>query len=562
MTTITNTLVDASGTPVPDVTVTARLIAASGLLTAGGEIIQAASTTTDENGEWSLTLTPVSALAYSTGAYYLIEEGTRRHTITVPATGTHPLADVIAEVPTERAEVGLSQADADDRYQQLDERGQPDGYASLDADGLVPSSQLPATASGVSSVNGETGVVVLTAADVGAATSGHTHTGVYDPAGTAASAVTAHEADTTNVHGIADTSLLETTAGATAKVSTHAGASDPHGDRAAATAALASHAADTTDVHGIADTSILETTTGAASKVSTHAAASDPHGDRAYADSAIATHAADTTSVHGIVDTSALETTSGATAKVSTHAAATDPHGDRAYADTLAGSLLAKALVDAKGDILVASAADTVTRLAVGTNGQILQADSAEATGLKWATPPAPGHPIGIYGFIAASCMPHEATAGGTLGGGTLLLQRVYVPPGQALTTAWVAIGSAATSPTAGQSLLGVYDDAGNKIAETADTPGLVTAAGWNSAAYGTPVAAQSAGRYVWLAALVPTCSVQPGYRWTASAGSVDILNRAGALKSVFLGSQTSLPATVTYTSASKALSIYMLAVS
>lgn len=37
---------------------------------------------------------------------------------------------------------------------------------------------------------------------------GHAHAGTYDPAGTAAAAVSAHEADTTNVHGIADTSAL------------------------------------------------------------------------------------------------------------------------------------------------------------------------------------------------------------------------------------------------------------------------------------------------------------------------------------------------------------------
>lgn len=44
-----------------------------------------------------------------------------------------------------------------------------------------------------------------------------------------------------------------------------------------------------------------------------------------------------------------------------------------------------QSLADAKGDLLAASAADTVTRLAVGTNGQVLTADSAEATGVKWA---------------------------------------------------------------------------------------------------------------------------------------------------------------------------------
>jgi hypothetical protein len=48
--------------------------------------------------------------------------------------------------------------------------------------------------------------------------------------------------------------------------------------------------------------------------------------------------------------------------------------------------------IDAKGDLLVGTAADTVGRLAVGTNNYYLKANSGTATGLEWAAltvPPA-----------------------------------------------------------------------------------------------------------------------------------------------------------------------------
>ena len=43
-------------------------------------------------------------------------------------------------------------------------------------------------------------------------------------------------------------------------------------------------------------------------------------------------------------------------------------------------------IFDAKGDLLAGTGADTVGRVAVGTDGQYLQADSSTATGLKWST--------------------------------------------------------------------------------------------------------------------------------------------------------------------------------
>ena len=44
-----------------------------------------------------------------------------------------------------------------------------------------------------------------------------------------------------------------------------------------------------------------------------------------------------------------------------------------------------KDIVDAKGDIIVATGSDAVTRLAVGSNTYVLTADSSEASGLNWA---------------------------------------------------------------------------------------------------------------------------------------------------------------------------------
>jgi hypothetical protein len=54
---------------------------------------------------------------------------------------------------------------------------------------------------------------------------------------------------------------------------------------------------------------------------------------------------------------------------------------------TNANAAIAKSIVDAKGDIIAATAADTVSRLAVGANDTVLTADSSTATGLKWAAP-------------------------------------------------------------------------------------------------------------------------------------------------------------------------------
>ena len=48
---------------------------------------------------------------------------------------------------------------------------------------------------------------------------------------------------------------------------------------------------------------------------------------------------------------------------------------------------VSKSVIDAKGDLLVGSASDTVDNLSLGTNGYILTVDTAQTLGVKWAAP-------------------------------------------------------------------------------------------------------------------------------------------------------------------------------
>ena len=73
------------------------------------------------------------------------------------------------------------------------------------------------------------------------------------------------------------------------------------------------------------------------------------------------------------------------TSSTSTTTAAVPASVKSAY--DLADAAIPKSLVDAKGDLIVATADNTASRLAVGTNGNVLTVDSTTATGLKWAAP-------------------------------------------------------------------------------------------------------------------------------------------------------------------------------
>lgn len=95
------------------------------------------------------------------------------------------------------------------------------------------------------------------------------------------------------------------------------------------------------------------------------------------------------TITRALAGTTGIEHQSGATVRhVLTSLELTDFETTKTDFATVNTNYISKTIVNAKGDIIAASANDTVTRVAVGANGTILTADSAEASGVKWAAAP------------------------------------------------------------------------------------------------------------------------------------------------------------------------------
>jgi len=109
------------------------------------------------------------------------------------------------------------------------------------------------------------------------------------------------------------------------------------------------------------------------------------------------------------IDTSFVDLKGGTTGQVLSKASNTDL--DFTWVAQDDSNAIQNAIIDAKGDLIVGTAADTPARLAVGTNGHVLTADSTTASGLKWAAAAGGGKVLQV---VAATYSTTQTTTSST----------------------------------------------------------------------------------------------------------------------------------------------------
>lgn len=135
--------------------------------------------------------------------------------------------------------------------------------------------------------------------------------------------------------------------------------------------------------------------------------------------------------------------------------------------DTTMATMVPKTIVDAKGDLIAGTAADTAARLAVGANGETLVADSSTATGLRWQGDRA-GAKNGLINS-AFDVSQRGATITGIAADGTYTADRWYVTRGGNVDYALKTVAGGNNPPAS-------FDAYGQYINQSAANPFMTVA--------------------------------------------------------------------------------------
>jgi hypothetical protein len=176
----------------------------------------------------------------------------------------------------------------------------------------------------------------------------------------------------------------------------------------------------------------------------------------------------------GNIDTSLVDLKGGTTGQVLAKNSNTDL--DYAWVAVDDSNAIQNAIIDAKGDLIVGTAADTPARLAVGgTNGHILTVDSTEASGIKWAAIPSPSLNVASNTVNAEETTTSDSFGNLTTSGpevtittGTKVLvmctSYIYGPNGSAGTMDFDISGATSRSATGATRLAGSNEGQGSSI--------------------------------------------------------------------------------------------------
>ena len=200
----------------------------------------------------------------------------------------------------------------------------------------------------------------------------------------AASAATSAASAATSATSASNSATASATSASAAATSATSAATSATSAAASATAAATSATSSATSASAAATSATSAATSASSASTSASSALTSANSASTSASSALTSATSSATSASAAA-TSATSAAASATAAATSASSAATSAASAAASAISAASAIQATIFDAKGDLIVASAADTAARLPVAsTAGYVLAVNSATATGLEW----------------------------------------------------------------------------------------------------------------------------------------------------------------------------------